>query len=85
MQRLIRLITLSGASKSLWGHVVFFQIVFALPMLALVLFWDYQDGTLSAELVARHALISAAAGAFMAFACWHVVTLPILRRTGRKP
>jgi hypothetical protein len=85
MQRLLRLLTSTGATKSLRGHMVFFQVVWSLPMFALVSAWDYRDGTLTAAQLVRDVVVSAVGGVFMAFVCWHVVTLPILKRTGRKP
>ena len=85
MQRLVRLLTLTGASKSLLGHLVFFQVICALPIFALLVMWDYQDHALGALSLARDALVCSAGGAIMAVVCWNVVTLPILRRTGRRP
>lgn len=85
MQRFVGLLTVKGASKSLWGHLVFFQVICALPIFALLITWDYQDHALSALSMARDALACSAGGVIMAVVCWNVVTLPILKRTGRRP
>jgi hypothetical protein len=85
VQSFVRLLTIKGASKSLRGHIVLFQAACSVPIFVLLAAWNYQDGTLTVRWAAWIALVSVAGGLVMALVAWYFVTLPILKRTGRKP
>ena len=68
---------------SLWGHVLFYQVVFSLPIAATFLYLNYSDGTLTTAWAGLIAIVSAVFGLMVAVGIWYTITLPRLRRRGR--
>jgi hypothetical protein len=68
------------ASRSLFGHLVFFQIIVTLPLVIYLLYSNYTEGTLTVAFTLKIVLAAIASGAFVAFGFWHTVTLPMMRR-----
>jgi hypothetical protein len=66
--------------RSLFGHVVFFELVLSLPWVIWFLGSNYAEGTLTVSFILQFIAEAAVAGAAVAFAIWHTVTLPLIRR-----
>jgi hypothetical protein len=79
----LRFLTIKGASASFRGHVVFFQVVWSIPMFLIETAFDYRERTLTMGGEIWSAFVAVGAGFFMAFVAWHVVTVPILKRRGK--
>ena len=73
---------LKRAGTSLWGHVIFYEVVFSLPIAATFLYLNYSDGTLTTSWAGHIAIVSAAFGAMVAVGIWYTITLPRLKRRG---
>jgi hypothetical protein len=71
------------AYGSLIGHVVFFELFFTLPLLAMFSYsnWD----TITLEWILRMVLISPVLGAMVGAYAWYAITAPSMRRRGLKP
>jgi hypothetical protein len=69
--------------SSLIGHVVFFELVVTVPLLAM--FFYLNRDTLSLDWVLRMVLISPVLVGMGAAYVWYSNTLPSLRRRGLKP
>jgi len=68
---------------SLMGHVLFYQLIFAVPIMATFLYLNYSDGTLTTAWAVHIVLVSAVIGAMVAAGIWYVITLPQIKRRGR--
>lgn len=68
-------------SRSLLGHVVFFQIIFSLPASIYGLVSNYTQGTLTVPFAVEMMIVVSALGAVGAAAVWYTITLPIINRT----
>jgi len=71
-------------NKSLFGHVVLYELVVSLPVFIWFLVENQSEGTLTLLWTAQFALEAVAGGGVVAFAMWHTVTLPLLRRSKEK-
>jgi hypothetical protein len=69
---------------SFFGHVVFYELIGSLPMFVWFLTENYHQGTLTVSFTVQSALVTIAGGVVVAFAMWHTVTLPLLRRSKEK-
>ena len=67
-------------NRSFFGHVVLYQLVVSLPVFIWFLVENHNEGTLTLLWTAQFALVAIAVGVAIAFAIWHTVTLPLLRR-----
>ncbi len=74
-----------SASRSLKGHVVFFQVAAALPLFVALTASNYSEGTLTLGWTVRIALVSSAAALFVAVVGWYAITRPFVNQTTRKP
>lgn len=72
--------TFLWVGKSLIGHCVFYQLVFALPIAATFLYLNHVDGTLTLTWAAHIALVSAVGGIIVAVSIWYTITLPRIKR-----
>jgi hypothetical protein len=68
-------------SRSMTGHIVLFEVIFSFPFLVWFAASNYSDGTLTLSFFVQFLLLDVLAGAAGAFAIWHTVTLPLIRRT----
>ena len=75
---------LARLARSLIGHVVVYHVAFTLPMSALFLYWDYSDRTLTVGQALRTIALSSVFGLVVAILIWYTITLPLLRRAGRR-
>jgi hypothetical protein len=66
-------------SGSLAGHLVFFELVFALPCVIYGLVSNHMDGTLTPLFALEMALEVAILTTIGAAAVWYLITLPIKR------
>jgi len=66
---------------SFFGHVVFYELIGSLPVFIWFLVEIHNEGTLTVPFAAQFALEAIAGGVIAAFAMWHTVTLPLLRRS----
>ena len=73
---------LKRVGTSLWGHVLFYQVVFSLPIAATFLYLNYSDGTLTTAWAGHIAIVSVVFGLMVAVGIWYTITLPRLRRRG---
>ena len=69
------------ANRSFFGHVVLYELVVSLPVFIWFLVENYNERTLTVPFAAQFALEAIAGGVIAAFAMWHTVTLPLLRRS----
>ena len=69
---------------SLFGHVVFYELIFSLPAFIWFLVENYKEDALTVAWTVQFALEGIAGGVLVAFALWHTVTLPLLRRSKAK-
>ena len=68
-------------SRSLLGHVVFFEIIFSVPAFIYGLASNYSQDALTAPFAIEMMVEVATLGAVGAVAVWYTITLPIIRRT----
>ncbi len=73
---------LKRVGTSLWGHVLFYQVVFSVPIAVTFLYLNYSDGTLTAAWAGHIAIVSVVSGVTLALGFWYAITLPRLRRRG---
>jgi hypothetical protein len=71
---------LNWVGTSLIGHVVFYQLVFAIPIAATFLYLNHLDGTLPLARAAYIALVAAAFGIVVAGGIWYTIMLPSIKR-----
>jgi hypothetical protein len=73
---------LKWTGGSLIGHVVFFELIFSLPLLVVFLYLNYLQHTLTVDWAIHMVLISPIPGAVLAVLIWYTITLPRIRRHG---
>lgn len=71
------------ANQSLVGHIVFFEIISALPLLTYGILSNYAEGTLSVGFAVQMVVGITAIVAIGAAAVWFVITLPLKKKAGR--
>jgi hypothetical protein len=74
---------LNRASSSLLGHVALSELVFSAPLFLIFLGQSYTEGNLTVSWAAYLLLVWAGSGVVGAAAFWYVVTLPLIKRTGK--
>jgi hypothetical protein len=74
---------LKWMGTSLIGHVFFYELIFAVPIMGTFLYLNYSDGTLTATWAVHIMLVSFVFGAMVAAGIWYVITLPQIKRRGR--
>ena len=67
-------------SQSLLGHVVLFELIVSLPWLVWFFASNYAEGTLTVSSTLQFIAEAVVVGAAVAFAVWHTITLPLIRR-----
>jgi hypothetical protein len=67
-------VLLKRASSSLVGHIVLFQLFFALPMFILFVYLNYSEGTLTFSWGVWIAFVSVCGGLFMALFLWFTLS-----------
>lgn len=70
-------------SRSLVGHIVFFEIIIFIPAIIYGVVSNYVEGTLSVDFAIEMVIEVAAIVALAAAAVWFFVTVPLKRRTGQ--
>lgn len=70
-------------SRSLVGHIVFFEVIIFIPAITYGVVSNYVEGTLSVDFAIEMVMEVAAIVAIAATAVWFFVTAPLKRRTGR--
>lgn len=68
------------ASRSLVGHVVFLELIFALPFFVWGVVMNYTQGTLTLAFLISMLIEIGAVGAAMGVAGWYLFTQPLIRR-----
>ena len=74
---------LKWVGTSLIGHVLFYQLILAIPILATFLYLTYSDGTLTAAWSVYIVVVSAVFGVMVAAGIWYMITLPQIKRRGK--
>jgi hypothetical protein len=74
---------LNWLATSLVGHVVFYQLIFTVPVAATFLYLSYSDGTLTAAWAGYTVIVSAVFALVVAAGIWYTITSPRLKRRGR--
>jgi len=67
-------------SQSLLGHVVLFELIVSLPWLVWFCASNYAEGSLTVSFALQFIAEAVVVGAAVAFAVWHTITLPLIRR-----
>ena len=70
-------------SRSLAGHIVFFEIIFSLPFVIFGVVSNYTEGTLSVGFAIEMVAEIVAIGAAVAVLVWFFITVPLKKRVGR--
>jgi hypothetical protein len=68
------------ARTSLTGHVMFFELIFAIPMAALGIFLNYMEGTLTAGWALWVVGLAAVCAIVLAILIWTTITMPRISR-----
>ncbi len=71
---------LNWFGTSLVGHVVFYQLIFTVPIAATFLYLSYSDGILTAAWAGYTVIVSAVFGLMVAAGIWYTITSPLLKR-----
>ena len=71
--------------SSLWGHIVVFEAIFALPLFLFFLSQTYSQGTITVDWAIYLAILWTVLGAVGGAFFWYVVSLPLIKsRRDRK-
>lgn len=73
----------SLVSRSLVGHIVFFEVIFSLPFVIFGVITNYAEGTLSMGFAIEMVAEIVAIGAVVAVLVWFFITVPLKKRVGR--
>lgn len=67
-------------SRSLVGHIVFFEVIFSLPFVVFGIVSNYSEGTLSVGFAIEMVAEIVAIGAVVAAAVWFFITTPLKKK-----
>lgn len=70
-------------SRSLVGHIVFFEIIFSLPFVIFGIVSNYSEGTLSVGFAIEMAAEIVTIGAVVAVAVWFFITMPLKKKADK--
>jgi hypothetical protein len=73
---------LAWASTTLTGHLLLFQLIFAVPMAVLFILLNYSQGTLTPGWAIWIIGLSAAVTIFVTILIWTTITLPRMKGRG---
>jgi hypothetical protein len=68
------------AATSLTGHVVFFELIFAIPMAIIFTYLNYIQGTLTVSWAIWIVGLSAAVSIIISILIWTTITMPRIKR-----
>ena len=71
-------------NRSLFGHVVVYEVLGSPAMFIWYLVENYNEGTITLLRAVQFAAEVVAVFFLVAFAIWHTVTLPLLRQSKKK-